>query len=102
MLGGLLKKKKLGKGGPVSEKRILPVETDPQKLTTHCCGANIYKTSEEIKLKPNSEYPDWLWQIRLGPPPPLDELDPNSKEYWQRVRTSAIRRNFQLRKLKKF
>lgn len=102
MLGGVLKKKKLGKVGPVTEKRVLPVETDPQKLTTYCCGANFHKTGEEVKLKPNSEYPDWLWQIRLGPPPTLEELDPNSKEYFRKIRKMGLRRNLKLAQLKKF
>lgn len=102
MLGGVLKKKKAGKVGPVGEKKMLPVETDPQTLTTFCCGSNIYKTGEDVKLKPHNEYPDWLWQIRLGPPPPLDKLDPNTKEYWRRIRKMAIQRNLRLSKLKKF
>lgn len=103
MLGGMLKKKKtLGKVGAVSEKKILPVETDPQKLATYCCGANFYQTGEEIKLKPDSEYPDWLWQLRLGPPPTLEELEPNSRAYWKRARKLALRRNVQLASLRKF
>lgn len=102
MLGGVLKKKKLGKTGPVSEKRILPVETDPERLVTYCCGSNIYKTGEDVKLKPDSEYPNWLWEIRLGPPPSLEELDPNTKEYWRRLRKLGIERNLKLSSLKKF
>lgn len=84
------------------EKKVLPVETDPVKLTTYCCGSNIFKTGEDVMLKPDCEYPDWLWTIRLGPPPPLNELDPNSREYWQRVRKLGIKRNYQLSKLKRF
>lgn len=102
MLGGVLKKKKLGKLGPTTEKKVLPVETDPQKLTTYCCGANFHKTDEEVKLKPNNEYPDWLWQIRLGAPLPLEELDPNSKEYLRRVRKMGLRQNLKLIQLRKF
>lgn len=101
MLGGMLKKKKVGKGGAVAEKTILPVETDVQKLTTYCCGSNIYKTGEDVKLKPNNEYPEWLWQTRLGPPPPLEELDPNTIEYWARVRKIGMERNRKLMRLKK-
>lgn len=102
MLGAVLKKKKLGKTGPLVEKKVLPVETDPQKLTTYCCGSNIYKTGEDVKLKLDNEYPDWLWQVRLGPPPSLEELDPNTKQYWQKVRKLAIRRNYKLSQLRKF
>lgn len=102
MIGGALKKKKLGKLGPVMEKKVLPVETDPEKLVKYVCGTNIYKTGENALIKPDSEYPEWLWNLRLGPPPPLEELDPESKEYWKRVRKMAMRRNNQLAKLKKF
>lgn len=96
------KKKKLGKMGPMIEKKILPVETDPQKLVQFVCGSNINKTGEDIVLKPDSEYPDWLWTLRTGPPPPLEELDPESKEYWRRIRSLGMKRNNKLSKLKKF
>lgn len=100
MLG--MKKKKGVKGGPAVEKRVLPVETDPERLVNYCCGSNIYVTGEDVKLGADSDYPDWLWKLRTGPTPPLEELDPHSKEYWLRVRQLAIRRQNQLRKLKKF
>ncbi|CAH0550352.1 unnamed protein product [Brassicogethes aeneus] len=102
MLGGALKKKKLGKVGPVAEKRVLPVETDPNRLVKYACGTNIYKTGEDVELKPDSEYPEWLWNIRTGDPAPLEELDPNSKEYWRRIRKMAMRRNNKLAQLKSF
>nr|CAI5867841.1 unnamed protein product [Callosobruchus analis] len=103
MIGGAFKKKKMGgKMGAVMEKKVLPVETDPERLVNFACGTNIYKTGEDVKLKPHSEYPEWLWSIRLDKPPPLEELDPNSKEYWRRLRKMAMRRNNQLQKLKKF
>lgn len=100
MLG--MKKKKGVKGGPAVEKRILPVETDPERLVNYCCGSNIYVTGEDVKLGADSDYPDWLWNLRTGPAPPLEELDPHSKEYWLRVRQLAIRRQNQLRRMKKF
>ncbi|GLV40454.1 mitochondrial ribosomal protein L54 [Carabus blaptoides fortunei] len=96
------KKKKLGKMGPMIEKKILPVEADPQKLVQYVCGSNINKTGEDIVLKPDNEYPDWLWTLRTGPPPPLKELDPESKEYWRRIRSLGMKRNNKLSKLKKF
>lgn len=100
MLG--LKKKKMGKAGPALEKKVLPVETDPERLVNYLCGSNIYKTGEDVKLKPDSEYPEWLWNLRTGPAPPLEELDPNSKEYWSRVRTMGRRRLNKLKQLKRF
>lgn len=102
MLGAAMKKKKLGKLGPSVEKKVLPVEKDPVRLTTFLCGSNIYKTGEDVKLKPDSEYPEWLWSLRTGPPPPLEELDPNSMEYWSRVRTIGRRQKNKLAQIKKF
>jgi hypothetical protein len=40
--------------------------------------------------------------IFLGKAPTLEELDPNTKEYWRKVRIMGIRRKNQLSKLKKF
>ncbi|XP_013194768.1 large ribosomal subunit protein mL54 [Amyelois transitella] len=93
-------KKKAGKITTM-EKKQLPVETDPHKLVTYVCGSNIYTTGEDVKLKDDSEYPDWLWELRPVPPR-LEELDPNSKQYWLRVRAAGIRRNNMLRSMRKF
>lgn len=102
MLGGSLKKKKTGKVGPTVEKKIIPVETDPEKLVKFVCGSNIYKTGQDVEIKPESEYPDWLWTIRTGPPPTLDQLDPDTKQYWRKVRKLSMVRNLKLAKLKNY
>ncbi|XP_055374573.1 39S ribosomal protein L54, mitochondrial [Condylostylus longicornis] len=96
------KKKKLGKLGPVMEKKIIPVETDPNKLVNYVCGSNLKKTGEDIKIKPDAEYPDWLWEMNVDRVIPLEELDPNTKQYWRRLRKLALKRNNQLAKLRKF
>ena len=37
-------------------------------------------------LQEDSEYPDWLWTLDVKRPlPPLEEQDPNTKEYWLQV-----------------
>ena len=51
-----MKKKKGGKAGPLVEKRVLPVETDPEKLVNYCCGSNIYQTGMNNKVKLKLEY----------------------------------------------
>ncbi|XP_034651440.1 39S ribosomal protein L54, mitochondrial [Drosophila subobscura] len=96
------KKKKLGKLGPIMEKKVIPVETDANKLVAYVCGSNYLKTGQDVKIKPDAEYPDWLWTLNTERIIPLDELDPNTKQYWRRLRKMALRRNNQLSKLKKF
>ncbi|XP_033228010.1 39S ribosomal protein L54, mitochondrial [Belonocnema kinseyi] len=97
------KKGKIGKkSGSAVEKKVLPVETDVNKLLKYVCGSNIYKEGQDMELMPDSEYPDWLWTIRTGPAPPLAELDPNTKTYWRRVRKMGIKRYNKLSSLKKF
>lgn len=90
---GLGKVKKGKKGAAGVEKIVLPVETDTHKLVKYVCGSNIYKEGQDIEIKPDSEYPDWLWTIYTGPPKKLEELDPNSKEYWRKIRQEALKRN---------
>jgi large subunit ribosomal protein L54 len=70
----------------------LPVETDVDKLVTYCCGLNTLKTDgEEVKLKPDSEYPEWLWKLTLNGAPALEDMDPDTLDYWIRKRDLALR-----------
>ncbi|XP_015117996.1 39S ribosomal protein L54, mitochondrial [Diachasma alloeum] len=88
---GKTKKMKKSLAGP--GKVVLPVETDTNKLVNYVCGSNIYKEGEDIKLKPESEYPDWLWTLWTENPPALEDLDPNTKAYWRKLRKMGLRRN---------
>lgn len=54
-----------------------------------------------FQLKPESEYPDWLWNIHIGPPLKLEEMDPNTKAYWRRVRKNACRQHNRLQLTKR-
>lgn len=43
--------KKGGKLGPVVEKKVMPVETDANKLVNYVCGSNILIKGEELKVR---------------------------------------------------
>jgi large subunit ribosomal protein L54 len=75
------------------KKVVLSVETDPAKLAKYCCGLNINKTGgEEVELKPDSEYPEWLFKMTLtGRGPDPEDMDKNTMQYWSRVRRLGLR-----------
>ncbi|KAM3183014.1 hypothetical protein ACTXT7_011203 [Hymenolepis weldensis] len=79
--------KKAVKGvAAVAKTREIPVETDANKLVNFCC-INYRIDEHPIPLKPDSEYPEWLWSIRTSRKPQrLDEADPESHYYWRRLR----------------
>ena len=83
------------------ERKRLEVETDPNRLCNFVCGANIYKDGVDPELKADSEYPDWLWELRTDRSSvPLEELEPDSFKYWQRLRHIEMKRVTKLRKAK--
>ncbi|NP_001030277.1 large ribosomal subunit protein mL54 precursor [Bos taurus] len=91
------------KGAAVGETLKDPeVCTDPVQLTTHPMGVNIYKEGQDVVLKPDSEYPEWLFQMNVGPPKKLEELDPETREYWRLLRKHNIWRHNRLSKNQKF
>ncbi|XP_021492521.1 large ribosomal subunit protein mL54 [Meriones unguiculatus] len=95
-------KGKGGKGFVATEALKDPeICTDPAQLTTHAMGVNIYKEGEDVALKPDSEYPEWLFQVNLGPPKKLEELEPESRKYWRLLRKQNIWRHNCLSKNKK-
>ena len=51
--------------------QVVPVETDPARLVEYCCGSNIMVEGEDIKLGPDSDYPDWLWELDTSGKPAL-------------------------------
>ena len=78
------------------------METDPKKLVTHCCGLNYKLEGEEVALKPDSEYPEWLWTMRAKRPlPSSDELEYGTLEYFQTLEREEDQRKRTLSKKKK-
>lgn len=78
----------------------VPVETDPKKLVEHCCGLNYKQAGGEVRLKADSEYPDWLWRMQLEQPLSLDSADTNSIVHWARVIRAENKRRRQIIKLR--
>lgn len=70
------------------------VETDPHKLVNYCCGLNYHVDEPPVKLKPDNEYPDWLWDLRLGPKPHSWEMEEGTKEYYQKLAEEGFTRNY--------
>ncbi|XP_022615300.1 39S ribosomal protein L54, mitochondrial [Seriola dumerili] len=92
-----------GKKGMVKEELKGPeVCKDPVRLTSYAVGVNIFKQGDDPKLKPPEEYPEWLFELNLGAPKNLQELEPESWEYWKRLRKENIWRFNRLHKGKKF
>merc|ERR1719340_241707 len=65
---------KKGAGQSVGKaKRALSVETNPEKLVNFVCGSD-YRTEEhregDVPIKPDSEYPDWLFTMDITRPKP--------------------------------
>ena len=71
----------------------LAVETDPHKLVNYCCGLNYHNDEPSIKLKPDEEYPDWLWKLRLEPKPKSWEMEPGTKEYYLQLKEEENAQN---------
>uniref|UniRef100_A0AAQ4RZI3 Large ribosomal subunit protein mL54 n=1 Tax=Gasterosteus aculeatus aculeatus TaxID=481459 RepID=A0AAQ4RZI3_GASAC len=80
-----------GKGVLKTEVKGPDVCRDPVRLTSYAVG-----------LKPHDQYPEWLFQMNLGKPQKLQELDSETWEYWKRLRKEKIWHSNRLHKGKKF
>ena len=88
-----------GKVGTGAQKVRMEVETDPQKLLSKCCGANIFVEGSDPEIKPDHEYPEWLWNLRTERGgTELSELDPNTMAYWKRLSHLTNQRNARVSK----
>ncbi|KAJ8408270.1 hypothetical protein AAFF_G00256840 [Aldrovandia affinis] len=92
-----------GKGKGMTREPLKGPEVckDPERLTSHAVGVNIFKQGQDPPLQPREEYPEWLFQLNLGPPKTLAELDPESRQYWKVLRKEHIWRFNRLHKGKK-
>jgi len=80
--------------GAVPQKKRLEPETDTNKLVSLLCGGNFLKEGEEPKLRPHSEYPEWLWTLHTDrQAPDLEEIKFDTWEYWRRLHKLNRKRN---------
>ena len=85
----------------MTERKRMGVETDPEKLVNYVSGLNINNTGEDPKIKPDSEYPEWLWSLRTERGhTPLEELDQNTAQYWRIIKRQERKRRALLSKTK--
>ncbi|XP_034386781.1 39S ribosomal protein L54, mitochondrial [Cyclopterus lumpus] len=91
-----------GKGMAKDESKGPEVCRDPVRLTSYAVGVNILKQGDDPQLKPPDQYPEWLFQLNLGMPKKLPELESDTWEYWKRLRKENIWRFNKLHKGKKF
>lgn len=68
-------------------------------MLKYCCGANIYVDGKDPEIKADSEYPDWLWTMRIERGmKDLSEVDPMSAEYWSLISRYTRYRNQRISK----
>ena len=80
-------------------RQHLTVETDPERLVNFVCGLSVDRDTPDPALRPDSEYPDWLWTLRTERGAKrLDELEPDTYAYWRHIRRASMKRDAALRK----
>lgn len=87
-----------GKSAPKEPPKGPELVTDPATLANFAVGVNYLQDAPMVPLRPDAEYPEWLFQMHLGPPKKLQELDPDALQYWRRLRKHN---SWQRNKLKK-
>ena len=69
------------------------MDKQPQKL---CKGVNYLKDGQDPPLLPDSEYPDWLWQLADGKEAVTHK--PDSLRYWRKINKKDRRQENETRK----
>ncbi|XP_061174753.1 large ribosomal subunit protein mL54-like [Saccostrea echinata] len=80
--------KKDVKGLAKKVDKFLDAEKDPEKLCKYVCGANIMNKGSDPEIKPDSEYPEWLWNLKIERG--AYEHEPGTHKYWRLVRRRTI------------
>ena len=72
----------------------MDTETNPDKLVNYVCGSNYKIEGEDVKLGPDSDYPDWLFTMNVKRPKPKSwEIeDKNSEAFFKACQLEAMMR----------
>merc|ERR1712179_181296 len=71
-------KKGADKGGEFSS----PIINDPKLVQTQCIGLQLEDGAAELSLKPDEEYPDWLWQMSSQPKYLPEHFKEGTEDYY--------------------
>ncbi|KAI1287423.1 39S ribosomal protein L54, mitochondrial [Halotydeus destructor] len=63
----------------------IPTQTEAGYIVSNVSGSNIFKEGEDVKIKDDSEYPDWIWTMNLGPPLKAAEVEYGTRDYWEKL-----------------
>ena len=78
-----------GKGGADKGGEFnSPTVTDPEQLQTVCVGLQLEEGAPEIALKPDDEYPDWLWEMSVEPKFLPEHFTPDTEDYYKALEKS--------------
>ena len=72
------------KGGEFSS----PTITDPKQLQTVCIGLQLEEGGDDVTLKPDEEYPDWLWKMSVQPKYLPEHFEPGTEDYYKALEKS--------------
>lgn len=78
-------------------------EMQPSKLPSNCSSSVLLGAALCLPLRSltRSVFAPRLFQIHLGPPKKLEEMDPDSLEYWRRLRKYNTWQRNKLKKSRK-
>lgn len=66
-VAGLSKKAKKLLAEGIAPKMKIEVESNVNVLVREVCGTNLFSEGgENVKLKADEDYPQWLWKIHIG------------------------------------
>ncbi|CAG9537230.1 unnamed protein product [Cercopithifilaria johnstoni] len=78
------------------------IDLNTEKLCTHVCVNYLIEGGEDPKILPDSEYPTWLFELKLERKKELEDLDPEVDGwlYWRAYRLRQLRQTHRIERLK--